>query len=329
MPPNIDPTTTTTNTATDAPILDKALHIKYWTRCLKSLLPTQYQSNDSSRLLLAFLNLAALDILGVGVSTFPVAQREDLKSWILNCQHPNGGFCGSPNHKFPVKYYKGGRNVDPANLASTFFGILCLGFVGGLEEVNRQGTLAWLRTVQREDGSFGELCTADGRIAGGRDARYCHFAAGIRRILRGDLLAGRDEKFEDIDVEGLARYISSNTTYDGGMGETSGHEAHAGYTYCGIAALSFLGKLSNRQGAVTGLQDTPAILKWLMSRQVLYRPPPTDQVSDEEDGHSFGDILPLRHSSLDESTDVGCNGRCNKKADTCYVFWVGAALQVC
>lgn len=212
--------------------LDIELHTKYWKRCLKSLLPTQYQSSDSSRLLLAFFILAALDILAPSdtllATTLPKEEVAGLREWILSLQHPKGGFCGSPNHKYPEKYYlQGTRTVDPANIASTFFGLLSLAYVGGLEHVDRVKTLKWLRTLQRKDGSFGEVRDISGRITGGRDMRHCHFASGIRRILRGDVAPRGDERpFKDIDVDALVRHIASSETYDGGVGESSEHEGH-------------------------------------------------------------------------------------------------------
>jgi geranylgeranyl transferase type-1 subunit beta len=33
--------------------------------------------------------------------------------------------------------------------------------------------------------------------------------------------------------------------------------------------------------------------------------------------------------SLNDSKFVGFNGRSNKRADTCYAFWVAASLAVC
>lgn len=40
-------------------------HVKYYLRCLKTFLPTAYISNDSNRMLLAYLTLSGLDVLGV------------------------------------------------------------------------------------------------------------------------------------------------------------------------------------------------------------------------------------------------------------------------
>lgn len=90
-----------------------------------------------------------------------------------------------------------------------------------------------------------------------------------------------------------------------------------------------------------GLTDLPATIRWLVSRQVEY------QADDDEDDNDEEDQLPLKKQrnalariykesteplslnslSLYENTFVGFNGRCNKKVDTCYVFWVTASLD--
>jgi len=188
--------------------LNTERHIKYWQRCLKSLLPTQYTSTDSARMLLGFFILSALDLLGAGADTVPEKQRTDIREWILKCQHPSGGFCGSPNHRFPDKYYvdvgHGSEQMDPANLPATYFAILSLSFVGGLQRVKSRECLAWLNTLQREDGSFGELIGKEGKIEGGRDMRYCFVAIAVRWMLRGDL-DGQQE--EDINIEKLVDHL--------------------------------------------------------------------------------------------------------------------------
>lgn len=200
----------------EEPTLEIDRHIKYWRRCLTTLLPTEYTSTDSSRMALAFFILSALDLLGAGVETLPEQDRKHLEDWILSCQHPNGGFCGSPNHRFPDAYYvdigQGKQQVDPPNLAATYFAILSLTFVGALDQIRRLDCLVWLSSLQRVDGSFGELVGLAGRIEGGRDMRYCLFAAVIRWVLRGDDNNRRtygQEDVEDFNVEALVNHIRS------------------------------------------------------------------------------------------------------------------------
>ena len=90
-----------------------------------------------------------------------------------------------------------------------------------------------------------------------------------------------------------------------------------------------------------GLTNFPATIRWLVSRQVGY-------TADKDDESDEGDRLPqqdqrnalaevhkdsaevpsLAELSLQEDQFVGFNGRCNKRVDTCYAFWVGASLDV-
>jgi geranylgeranyl transferase type-1 subunit beta len=190
--------------------LNTERHIKYWKRCLNSLLPTAYTSNDSNRMTLGFFILSALDILGEDVESLPEHDRTRIGDWILKCQHPSGGFCGSPNHRYPDGYYvdvgHGKQLMDPANLPATFFAILSLGLVERLDQVRRLDCLRWLKMLQRDDGSFGELITADGIIHGGKDMRYCYVATAIRWMLRGDNV-DEEEQTGDIDVEKLVEHL--------------------------------------------------------------------------------------------------------------------------
>jgi geranylgeranyl transferase type-1 subunit beta len=162
---------------------------------------------------LGFFILSALDLLGAGADTFPEKDRKNIREWILKCQHPNGGFCGSPNHRFPDAYYvdvgHGKQQMDPANLPATFFAILSLTFVGNLDGVKRDECLKWLKTLQREDGSFGELITEEGIIEGGRDMRPCYLAVAVRWMLRGDAPLSEEEKEEDFNIEKLVDHIRS------------------------------------------------------------------------------------------------------------------------
>jgi len=65
-----------------------------------------------------------------------------------------------------------------------------------------------------------------------------------------------------------------------------------------------------------------------VSRQLGY-----DEGGEEDDDDEPEDVgeqtEPLVPSmSFEDSQFVGFNGRCNKKVDTCYAFWVTASLEV-
>ena len=247
-----------------SPPLDKPRHFRYWQRCLRTLLPHQYTSNDSIRMTLGFFVLAAVDILSTPDSPPPKpliasSDRRRLREWVLACQHPAGGFCGSPTHVLPRYQYEGydfeAGTADiarpgAANIAATSFALLILALLAENDSadsaylgVDRLATLRWLRRMQREDGSFGEVLvelpkgnngqkgsSSHPLIAGGKDMRYCYLAATIRWMLRGDLESGSPGWVEDIDVDALVSHIRRGQIYDGGVAEGSQHESHGVYS---------------------------------------------------------------------------------------------------
>jgi geranylgeranyl transferase type-1 subunit beta len=118
----------------------------------------------------------------------------------------------------------------------------------------------------------------------------------------------------------------------------------AGYTYCAIAALSFVNRLpdsvpsevvNESTSSPLGLTNIPATIRWLVSRQVRY-PENEDEVEVEIDHKPsqvklagvYEDKPLVPDLSLEEAQFVGFNGRCNKRVDTCYAFWVTASLEV-
>ncbi|KAL0938291.1 prenyltransferase and squalene oxidase [Colletotrichum truncatum] len=335
--------------------LEKGRHIKYWQRCHKTFLPHQYTSHDSTRMALTFFILAALDILSPSDSPaehlLTAADRANARRFVLGLQHPDGGFCGSPNHALPTELYAGwdfeknapkARHSSSANVAATYFSLLVLAIVADGPEgaktafvgVDRVKTLRWLKRLQRSDGSFGELVLDDGQIQGGTDMRLCYLAAMIRWTLRGDMKEGDEDWVEDIDVEALIGHIRRGQTYDGGLAGSSQHESHAGYAYCAVSALYLLDR-PNEQGTTPhrsatiekGLVNVPLLVKFLAYRQFQYLEP--DEDSDDPDTANFALPETLDQLSLDDNSRlVGFNGRCNKVADTCYCWWVGGTLQM-
>lgn len=44
-------------------------------------------------------------------------------------------------------------------------------------------------------------------------------------------------------ADGVAEFVGSCQTYEGGIGGEPGNEAHGGYAFCAVAALSILDRL--------------------------------------------------------------------------------------
>ena len=213
--------------------------------------------------------------------------------------------------------------------------------------INRKATLRWLKTLQRSDGSFGEVVDADGIISGGRDMRYCYFASAIRWCLR-DPDATRDQEEDaalDFDTDRLVKYIRAGQTFEGGVGETKTHESHSGYAYCAVAALSLLDRPPEGPAVHAskilgiGVSDLEALIKFCVSRKFAYLEPPcssrgADGAAVHKDDSRDDDAnfyLPekLTDLSLDENlAHIAFNGRCNKAADCCYMWWTGGAMAL-
>lgn len=96
------------------------------------------------------------------------------------------------------------------------------------------------------------------------------------------------DDFSGINVDLIVDYISSCLTYEGGFGLIPNSEAHGGSTYCALASLVLLNRLSVFEPSVVR-----KINFWCMKRQAL-----------------------------------GFQGRTNKDCDSCYSFWIGASLYL-
>ncbi|PSR84109.1 terpenoid cyclases/protein prenyltransferase alpha-alpha toroid [Coniella lustricola] len=367
------------------PPLDKARHLRYWQRCLRSMLPHHYTSMDSSRLSLCYFIIVAVDLLSTDTDK-PILTASDrlrVRSWVLSCQHPLGGFAGSPTHIFSPEHQHSDR--ENANVAGTFFALLLLALVAEDESdanegpktgsaqaafagVDRVKILRWLRRLQRpDDGSFGEVVyyspgmseknggqddQQESLVGGGRDMRYCYLAAAIRWMLRGDVPPDHPDYVEDIDVPALVNHIRRGQTYDGGFAESWRHESHAGYGYCAVAALALLDRplqatstASTEDSAIEhtalpyqsetikqGIPSTSAFISWCFSRQFVYLSKEDQQDEDEDEDDPETANFSLANLSSDSTTAdakyIGFNGRCNKVADTCYVWWTLGSLAV-
>lgn len=139
----------------------------------------------------------------------------------------------------------------------------------------------------------------------------------------------------------------------------------AGSSYCGLSTLILLerlhfverkSKLVEARHSVSG-EFQQSMLHWLVSRQTCmladYRDldnldeddADLEEAEKRQDGEQDGEsgfailgstpALPphmLDFESLEchatKAAVAGMNGRCNKPADTCYSFWVGASLAV-
>lgn len=158
----------------------------------------------------------------------------------------------------------------------TYTGLASLIILGDdLSRVNRMAMIEGVKALQQPDGSFCPLI--DGSE---NDMRFVYCAACICYIL---------QDWSAMDIQKVIEYIQKSVTYEGGIAQGPGLEAHGGPTFCAVAALSLMGKLSV---ALTSNQLSN-LRRWCLFRQ-----------------------------------DGGFQGRPNKPTDTCYSFWIGATLKL-
>nr|OQO28369.1 hypothetical protein B0A51_04646 [Rachicladosporium sp. CCFEE 5018] len=309
--------------AEDAPSFDKPRHIKYWTRCLKTLLPSVYTSNDSNRMYLAYFILSACDILGVLFTLTTAEEREGYLTWIYHCQHPNGGFRMWPGTDFGESSSAANAKWDPANGPATYFALASLMILrDDLQRVKRRETLEWIHRLQHADGSFGETIV-DGKIEGGHDPRLAYCATGVRYILRhseASSAVADGSTFSDIDIDALVGSIQrAEQSFDGGIADAPFHEPQAGYTFCSLGCMKFVERLrpdTAMSSNTPSLQRAPSrpreVIRWLLNLQTTLTdpddPPPIDLKSALPDASSPTEIpagvtAQLQSHNLHQSSD--------------------------
>jgi len=252
-------------------------HTKFCKKGLRTL-PSGYDSLDASRPWFCFWCCNALSMLPnlgndnvLHPSQLDLLKRDDpslvpdFSNFLAHlCQDKvHGGIAGGPGQL--------------AHVAPTFSGMIalcCLKAVEGLDEINRPAMHSFLMSL-KDPISKGFRMHVDGEV----DTRGCFCAmvvASVLNILDDDLM------------EGVAEYLVSCQTYEGGIAAFPHSEAHGGYTYCGLAAMMLMKKAH--------MLDLDSLMHWLCRRQMSY--------------------------------EGGFQGRTNKLVDACYSFWVGASFPL-
>lgn len=116
-------------------------------------------------------------------------------------------------------------------------------------------------------------------VGGEEDLRALYIA-----VLCGDFFNILDGEVAD----GIVEYVVRCQTYEGGIAPNPNSEAHAGYTYCGVAALAILNKLDSL--------NIPRLIDWATNKQ--------------------------------KELEGGFCGRTNKLVDSCYSVWLGSIFSI-
>lgn len=242
------------------------------------MLPHQYTSEELNHVSLAnfvlasFQNLESLEV--------PVARQDQIDWQYLHLVQTGTGFRGSLSASLPESP---ASKYDTPFLPATYFSLSNLLLLGDdLQRIEIPKVLQEIKALQNPDGSF-----SASRLTKESDLRYSYMAVAIRFILVRASIRNVAE-LPDIDVEATKKFIRSCLSMEGAYAQFPGAEAHAGLTFCALAALSLLDcePMPTEQKRIT---------EWLVSRH---------------------------------NTDGGMNGRVSKASDVCYCYWVFCCLHL-
>jgi geranylgeranyl transferase type-2 subunit beta len=217
-------------------LVDK--HRDYIVKISKSRDSFEYYATEHFRLSGIYWGLCALYLMGEE----DALDREELISWVLSCQKPEGGF--------------GASERNDCHILPTLSAVQILAMVGRLDLVDADKVVGYVAGLQQEDGSF------YGDYTGEVDTRFIYAALACLKILGRledccDGLAGVDGR--GIDVGKAVEYIVGCQNFDGGYGATPGNESHAGQVFTCVAALQLAGALDK--------VDADLLCWWLAERQ--------------------------------------------------------------
>lgn len=282
-------------------------HIKFIERHL-ALLPGSHEAQDVNKMAIVFYaieSLCALEIDTKEIYTKNLGWIHKHYSKIsLENDEPIAGFVGSLTMDI--------AGVNTISLPNTLFALLTLlilddrAFLTDSIEMGRISSFVSACQLE-ENGSFMSALNFDSIEASSvdsNDLRFCYIAVTIL-YLCGSRTINDFSRY--IDTEKLVEFISSQKCNVGGFGQYG--EPHAGYTSCALSALKLLDSLDRLSEEFIEKSIT-----WLVQRQVS--------------NIGCSKFENENNASYDEFDHGGFQGRENKFADTCYVFWCLNSLQI-
>lgn len=148
--------------------------------------------------------------------------------------------------------------------------IVTLEDTAALATIDRSGLRNFMYSLQKPDGSFslhsgGEIdirfviiiliIVAFYNILSIYSGVYC--ALSVAKLCNIPIFS--DPDCPDDLFANTADWLLKCQTYEGGFGAGPGHEAHGGYTFCGVASLVLLNQLHRC--------DVEALLHWTVNKQ--------------------------------------------------------------
>lgn len=150
---------------------------------------------------------------GVGAMALLGREQEmgptEIVDWVLQCEHPDGGFAGNVDHDRHLLY--------------TTHALLVLAMTGALDRVDADKTAKFVAGLQQPDGSFA------GDEWGEIDTKFTYCALLALQLLK---------RVELVDVPAAMAYIDTCRNFDGGFGNIPGCESHGGHIFTAVGALA-------------------------------------------------------------------------------------------
>lgn len=295
-------------------------HKKYFERSLVEELPSPYVSLDTNRLTLVHFAVQSLDVLGC--NSVLDEHRQRIIDWIYSVfvsfhVHPAppnefkdsiqvAGFLGGTylgpafyNHHEPsstttndsctskdITSTPSTRVFQHVHIAMTYTALCTLATLGdnlSRIELKRKEIVASLACMQQDDGSFTSTTIAS---SSENDMRFVYCACAISFLLND---------WSGVNREKVVKYIKSCRSYDGSIGLLPAQEGHGGSTFCAVASLALMDRLS---------------------------------VLDEDHDHWRRQLIRWCVNRQQLQLDGGMQGRPNKAEDTCYSYWIGGTLHL-
>jgi len=157
---------------------------------------------------------------------------------------------GSDTKNDPQRLSTYETEFDTPHMIVTYTALLTLAILrDDFARLDRRGLVTFLRSSQREDGSF----TSD-PTGGDADLRLTYCAFVICALLND---------WSGVDVEKALGFVRRCRTYEGGYGSAPGCEAQGGPTYLAMAIFRLTSDSPNFLNAVERRQT----LRWLLRNQ--------------------------------------------------------------
>jgi len=239
--------------------LMKQKHADYLLKNIRNL-HRNFASLDASRPWIIYWIVHACYLLSSEHEIAPV--YSDIVSTLSKFHNSTGGFGGGPS--------------QISHGAPTFGSVMSLCIIGTPEAyrvIDRTAMYGFFLSQKHASGGFS--IHKDGEV----DTRGTYTILAVARIL--NLLTPEL-------TAGVADYLCSCQTYEGGFGGELDNEAHGGYNFCALAALHIIGEARKC--------NLRALEYWLVNRQM--------------------------------KVEGGFQGRTNKLVDSCYSYWQGAAVAL-